>query len=299
MGVKIWAICLVAGGLSTACALEPTEAPTIAEAACAPGEKIGRFEPAKDLFLAQFDIKTDTDDLHSAAAVATMLAHPRFACVDFLAVSGTYGTQGGAYVDPETLFENAFGDQWIEAHNRQAEAAATLAARADHEITNGGHVWIMEAGQSDGSAATLKRLSSTVSASETKARFHVVQHSDWNERVTSPEALTRLKRDADYIRIADGNVVGNGTPGFQTRDGSAWTALLAASSVGPIWQQTRDLAVLNNGSGHDDESIAAGGYNNQAIGAGGLDFSDASEAAYIFGYETLVDVDAFVEAFVK
>ncbi|MEL6857122.1 MAG: hypothetical protein AAFO74_01970 [Pseudomonadota bacterium] len=299
MSAKNIAIAILAGLISVACTGAPSRPAMANDADCAASETIGRFDPATDLFIAQFDIKTDTDDLHSAAAVATMLAHPRFACVDYLAVSGTYGMQGGSYVDPDTLFEKAFGDRWIEAHNNRDTATQTLAARIAPVIANGGHVWIMEAGQSDVSAATIAALPDGLRPPEIKARVHIVQHSDWNERVTSPEALERVKREVDYIKIADGNAVGNGTPGFNTDDRSAWPALLSAASVGAIWQQAQALALKYNGSGHDDQSIAVGGYDNQAIGAGGLDFSDTSEAAYIFGYDAIYDVDAFVAAFVQ
>ena len=303
MPIKKSAIWFALGFVLSACA---TPVPSSEDAAvsadtdtCASAEMIGRFNPQKDLFLAQFDIKTDTDDLHSAAAVATMLAHPGFACVSYAAVSGTYGMQGGAYVDPETLFENAFGDNWVDAHNRKVAAASELAARAGPVLANGGHVWIMEGGQSDVSAETLRQILAASAAAEMASRFHVVQHSDWNEQVTTPEDLAFVQQTADYIKIADGNVVGNGTPGFQTSDVTAWAALLAAEGVGAVWQQTKDLALRHNGSGRTAEDIAIGGYNNQAIGAGGLDFSDASEMAYIFGYESLADVDAFVETFVR
>lgn len=303
MPIKRPAIWFALGFVLSACAIPaPVSEPTAASApddACATAEMIGRFDPKKDLFLAQFDIKTDTDDLHSAAAVATMLAHPRFACVNYAAVSGTYGTQGGAYVDPETLFEKAFGDNWVDAHDRKLAAATELAARAGPVLVKGGHVWIMEGGQSDVSAETLRQILAASDSADIASRFHVVQHSDWNEQVTTPNDLAFVQETADYIKIADGNVTGNGTPGFQTSDGSAWPALLAAEDVGVIWQQTKDLAARHNGSGRTAETIAIGGYNNQAIGAGGLDFSDASEMAYIFGYESLADVDAFVEAFVR
>ncbi len=299
MSARTIAMSMIAGSILQACAAAPAPLAVTEASECTGSDQIGQFDPAKDLFIAQFDIKTDTDDLHSAAAVATMLAHPRFACVDYLAVSGTYGTQGGTYVDPETLFENAFGDRWLEAHENKEAAAQTLATRIAGVFENGGHVWIMEGGQSDVSAATLSVLLETVSVTETKARLHIVQHSDWNEQVTSPEALEQVKRDADYIKIADGNAVGNGTPGFKTSDTSAWPALLSASAVGPIWQQAQTLALENNGSGREEAGIAIGGYDNQAIGAGGLDFSDTSEAAHIFGYDDLADVDAFVGAFVK
>lgn len=297
-GVAIGAS-LALGACSNLSIPSQTDAQANLSEPCENTEKIGRFDPAKDLFLAQFDIKTDTDDLHSAAAVATMLAHPQFACVDYVAVSGTYGTQGGTYVDPESLFANAFGERWIDAHDRKEAAAEALAARAAPVLRNGGDVWIMEGGQSDVSAETLRQILAKSDDPDLAERFHVVQHSDWNERVTTPDDLAFLKATADYIKIPDGNAVGNGTPGFRTPDGAAWTDLLAAPKTGALWAQAKEIALRRNGSGYDDESIAAGGYDNQAIGAGGLDFSDTSEMAYIFGYETLADVDAFVDAFVK
>ncbi len=41
-------------------------------------QQFGKFNVGKDLFLAQFDCKTDVDDIYSIAGVATMLADPRF-----------------------------------------------------------------------------------------------------------------------------------------------------------------------------------------------------------------------------
>ena len=303
MTIRSLSVLLTASWILSACghAPKPVDEAHALEAAdtCTTAEKIGRFDPATDLFLAQFDIKTDTDDLHSAAAVATILSHPAFACVEYAAVSGTYGTQGGTYVDPETLFENAFGDLWVEAHDRKAAAAAELTARAAPVLAKGGHVWIMEGGQSDVSAETLRQIMAASEADNVASRFHIVQHSDWNEQVTTPEDLVFVQATADYIKIPDGNAAGNGTPGFRTPDGSAWAALLAAKDVGAIWAQAKEMALRNNGSGRTEEGIAIGGYDNQAIGAGGLDFSDTSEMAYIFGYDSLADVDGFVEAFVR
>ena len=303
MTVKTLGLWLSAGWVLAACMSAPApvdEKQTSADIdACATAETIGQFDPKKDLFLAQFDIKTDTDDLHAAAAVATILAHPRFACVEYAAVSGTYGTQGGKYVDPETLFENAFGNNWVDAHERKAAAAAELAARARPVLANGGHVWIMEGGQSDVSAETLRQILASSDSGTVASRFHIVQHSDWNEQVTTSEDLAFVQSTADYIKIPDGNATGNGTPGFRTPDGSAWPALLAADDVGAIWSQAKEMALRNNGSARTEDGIAIGGYDNQAIGAGGLDFSDTSEMAHIFGYDSLTDVEAFVETFVR
>jgi hypothetical protein len=72
-------------------------------------ELIGKFNADSDLFLAEFDCKTDVDDIHSVAGVATMLANPRFSRVRFHAVAGSYGIQEGLYVPANELFEAAFG----------------------------------------------------------------------------------------------------------------------------------------------------------------------------------------------
>ena len=266
--------------------------------ACQTAEKIGRFDPASDLFLAQFDIKTDTDDLHSAAAVATFLASPKFKCVNYRAVSGSYGTQGGLYVDPGTLFADAFGSNWINAHADREAATQRLAKDVTKTLKVGGHVWIMEGGQSDVSAETLRNVLKDYPDAPLKTNVHLVQHSDWNERVTSGAALSFVKTYTDYVKIPDGNAPGNGSPGFRTEATTVWPALLADPNVGPIWKTAKRLALSKNGTGFDDVTIAAGGYNNKAIGAGGLDFSDTSEAMWIFGYDKLVDETAFVKAFV-
>src|SRR3990172_1736972 len=72
----------------------------------------GKFNVKKDLFLAQFDCKTDTDDIHSIAGVKTILSDDRFSKVKYHAVAGAYGIQDGLYVPANEIFEIAFGDHW-------------------------------------------------------------------------------------------------------------------------------------------------------------------------------------------
>jgi hypothetical protein len=50
---------------------------------------LGKFQPGRDLFLAHFNLKTDVDDLHAVAAIATMLSDGRFSEVDYYVVAGT------------------------------------------------------------------------------------------------------------------------------------------------------------------------------------------------------------------
>src|SRR5262245_26177738 len=82
----------------------------------------GKFNLEKDLLLAQFDCKTDVDDLHSAAALRMLMSNPKFSKVKYHAVAGTYGIQEGLYVPPNDLFQLAFGNNWSDA-NKDVEAA--------------------------------------------------------------------------------------------------------------------------------------------------------------------------------
>lgn len=254
---------------------------------CSAAPAIGRFEPSRDLLLAQFDIKTDVDDIHSAAALATMLAQPELECVEYLAVAGTYGTQGGDYVPADAVFDAAFGRNWRDAHSRRDAVVGELADQIIVTLGDGGDVWIMEAGQSDVSADALRLVLAIDPDAPVKTRVHIVQHSDWNESVTSPEDLAYVKAVADYVRIPDGNAVGNGSPGFNTPDGALWAVLLADPDVGDVWALARQRANEMNGVGYDNPSVRAGG----------LDFSDTAEAAWIFGFEEMIDAAAFAEVF--
>lgn len=256
---------------------------------CNDNGSLGNFDPRKDLFLAHFDVKTDVDDLHSAAAVRTLLAAPEFRCVRYLVVAGTYGTQEGDYVPAPALFARAFGNSWRDAHNDDATAVADVAAAVRRTIEAGGDVWIMEAGQSDFSARVLQRVVRGVSANNVRDNVHIVQHSDWNESVTSPEALVFVKANADYRKIPDGNALDNGSPGYRTEDGRWWTELESDADVGDVWREARQVADTYNGVG----------YLNEAVAAGGFDFSDTVEAMYIFGLDRLDDTDAFFEALLQ
>lgn len=255
---------------------------------CTQAPVMGHFDSGKDLFLAHFDVKTDVDDLHAAAAVATMLAEPSFACVQHVAVAGTYGTQDGDYVAAPTLFDQAYGEQWQDAHGRRKEAIRNVADRVIETLAGGGEVWVMEGGQSDFSAAVLAEVLEQLSGELTRSSVHIVQHADWNEEVTSPDALAYVKRHADYRKIPDGNAAGNGSPNYRTPDSGHWQRLLADKRVGKVWMEARRIADEYNGKG----------YFNEAVAAGGLDYSDTVEAVYIFGLMDLVDTPRFLDHFV-
>ncbi|MEE4160899.1 MAG: hypothetical protein V2I25_00230 [Woeseiaceae bacterium] len=258
-------------------------------ATSAAGAELGRFDTDTDLFLAHFDSKTDVDDIHSVAGVATMLADPRFSAVNYHAVAGAYGMQEGLYVPADELFERTFGDSWSDAHadfDTALEEVATLAAGT---LAAGGAVWIAEAGQSDFSAALVRRLEKDLPGVNAKQRIHIVQHADWNEAVTRPADLAFVKAATSYHRIPDGNAVGNGSPGFRSDEVIDWRSWISDERLVEIWTMAIDIANTYNG--------VDGRYLNESIEKGGLDFSDVAESMWIFGFEDIVDARDFFRTF--
>lgn len=251
--------------------------------------RMGRFDLERDLFLAHFDSKTDVDDVHSIAGVATMLADPRLAGVNFHAVAGAYGIQEGLYVPSNELFDLAFGSRWSDAHLNYGRALEETLALAQKTLTGGGCIWIAEAGQSNFSADLARRVAEQMPAVDLRQRLHVVQHSDWNEEVTRPEDLAYVQQHTAYHKIPDGNEFNNGTPGFRTPDWMGWKPYLQNPRLIAIWEMAITIANRYN--------AAEGRYLNPAIKAGGMDFSDVAETCWIFGFEHLPDAEAFFEEF--
>ena len=252
-------------------------------AECTNTQKIGLFDPAFDLLVANYDSKPDVDDLQAVAALGSVLKHPDFSCVDYIATSGAYGSQGGEYLVAPELFNLAFGDKWLDAHLQRGQAIDTLARRMRATIEAGGRVWVAEAGQSDVTAAAVEKLPKPMWTS-----VNVVQHSYWNETMSSKEAMQTVVYNTRYHRVQDGNFPDNGSPAFNTDDGSHWAALLADPLVGPIWAEAKRLSDYHN---------PKAAYVNPAVAAGGLDFSDTVEIAYIFGFDEMGGVGDFVERF--
>lgn len=247
--------------------------------------KVRTFNKEKDLLLVQFDCKTDVDDLQTAAALATLLANSNFTDINYHAVAGTYGIQEGLYVPPNDLFQLAFGDQWTDAHNNMKGAVEKVAPLVIETLSKKGHVWIADAGQSDFSAELVKAVQKVLPKTNTSKRIHVVQHAGWNEEVTTPEKLLFVKLNTDYMKIPDGNGVGNGTPGFRSPEFTNWDDKITNPRLKEIWQLAIDLSNKYNGK--------EGRYNNEAIAAGGLDFSDLSEVCWILGINDIKDTEQF------
>jgi len=250
---------------------------------------IGKFNIEKDLYLAQFDCKTDVDDIYSIAGVATMLADSRFANVKYHAVAGAYGTQEGLYVPPNDLFKIAFGSHWSDAHTNFKKALNEVTKIVISTLKDGGNIWISEAGQSDFSASLIRTIKNTLPSINTKSRIHIVQHSDWNENNTSADNLAYVKKNTDYIKIPDGNIVGNGSPGFITEEKINLKNCISDSKLINVWEKAFEIANKYNGKD--------GRYKNPAIAKGGMDFSDVSEACWIFGFNHLKNVEQFFNEF--
>jgi hypothetical protein len=250
---------------------------------------LGRFDKNRDLFLPQFDCKTDVDDLHSVAAVATMLHDVRFEGVAFHAVAGAYGLQGGLYVPATSLFELAFGEHWSDAHNDRERALAEVVERVVAVLRAGGSIWVAEAGQSDFTADWLARVGEALPDIDLRERVNVVQHSDWNEESATPEKLASVKLASEYHKIPDGNAIGNGTPGFKSGSSDHWQRATDPPETGELWNEARRIGEKFNGQD--------GRYDNTAVASGGIDFSDTAETCWIFGFGDLFDVESFFDTF--
>jgi hypothetical protein len=250
---------------------------------------IGEFKVESDLFLAQFDCKTDVDDIHSVAGIATILADPRFSNVHYHAVAGAYGTQEGLYVPANNLFNASFGKNWSDAHSNYEKALKEVTLIAINTLKDGGRIWIAEAGQSDFSADLIKNIKSTLPHIKTANRIHVVQHSDWNESSTSEVDLAFVKANASYHKIPDGNEIGNGSPGFKTDTAADWKDFNIQPELLNIWEMAFEIANRYNGKD--------GRYLNASIASGGMDFSDVSETCWIFGFNHLLNAEQFFNEF--
>lgn len=249
----------------------------------------GLFDIEKDLLLVQYDCKTDVDDLHSVAALITLLSGSGLSEINYHAVAGTYGIQEGLYVPPEPLFQLAFGNNWTNAHEDAENAAKKVVIIIKSTLIHNGDIWIAEAGQSDFTARLIKAIQADMPDIPVSQRIHVVQHSDWNEQSTSPENLLFVKNNTDYHKIADGNVAGNGTPGFRSPGYTRWEEEITDPRLEDIWELAIDLANKYNGE--------EGRYNNEAISSGGLDFSDLAEVCWILGLEDITDTDHFLNLY--
>ncbi|MEO0793973.1 MAG: hypothetical protein AAFX93_02360 [Verrucomicrobiota bacterium] len=254
------------------------------------------FNKSKDLFIAQFDSKPDPDDIHAIAGLGSMLAHPDLHNVDYYAVQGSVGKQGGQFIPAPALMNLAFGQQnvrWTQAgvgKNNTVPDTANWNASVDRvrikakaALDRGGNVYVMDAGNEDFTHDWVQELvnQTAYTTNDTKARIIVVQHSNWNEEQTSSAAvLNWVRNNTDYRRIADGNGA-NATPDYQQNipQGSFNNSFITSAKA------------ANNPNSHAralwveaDAVLQAHGHfpSYSSISRGGVDFSDCVEAWYIF-----------------
>ncbi|WP_049721259.1 hypothetical protein [Gilvimarinus polysaccharolyticus] len=245
------------------------------------------FNIEKDFVLLQFDSKTDVDDLHTIAAVATLFSLQPFESIRYRAVAGTYGDQEGLYVPSPKLFDMAFSDNWSDYHNQPDAALSDVVTAVVSHLDSGANIWVVEAGQSNFTARWVKEVANVRSDVDLAERIHVVQHSDWNEQQTNPKDLAYVKATVNYQRIPDGNATGNGSPGFKTFDILTLSRYALAPNVLKIWERAVILGDHYNG--------LDGRYENDAVLAQGLDFSDTVELCWILGLNDLSDAKEFFE----
>lgn len=288
------------------------------------GESRRPFDLERDILIAQFDGRPDADDVHAQAALGCLLQHPDFKKLRVYAVMNAFGNQKGKHTWDSTPLMNlmlgAEGEEhWTNANHEQSQenwsrSVNRVVAKVAPVLKSGGDVWIQEGGQSDLTRDWLEKLirdGGGISASDIKERVHLVQHSDWNEKFTSPAALAYVKARTDYVKIASGNT-GIGSRGrevtgpiYKTRkmdpgELAAHRKLLseAQSPANPnritreIWQITTKL-IGSWSAGYSPIGDPA------KDGQGGLDFSDFAETAWILGLGSCAgSIEAFWNNFV-
>lgn len=249
-----------------------------------------KFDMKKDLLLLNFDLKTDVDDVHTIAALDLILQADKFKNLNHYAVSGTYGVQAGLFVPANELFDNVFKERWTDLHNERTVAIDDTVKEVTRVLSNGGKIWVVEAGQSDFTQTLLLTLIEK-GVKYSKKQFITVQHADWNENETSVNALNYVKNNTTYLRIADGNKEGNGTPGFNNASYSAKSLENKNLLSSKTWILANKISTKYNGIN--------GRYNNKAISGGGADFSDLVEVTYILDIKNTPTVAAFFATFNK
>ncbi|WP_371193824.1 hypothetical protein [Glaciecola sp. SC05] len=265
------------------------------------------FSKHKDLLISQFDFQPDADDVHAVAGLGSMLMHPDMKGVNRMAVKGTTGRQGGDYIDARELMELAFGREnlhWTDAKQNPAESVSLIRDRVKAVLAQGGNAWVQEAGQSDFTARWIAALiESGVHESVIKNNVIVVQHSAWNEKQTTPEALAYVKDKATYQAIADGNKAkqvynrknrrGPFTPIYVDAD-KRWLATATSANnskehARKLWQKAVEII---------DQNDFDAKYS--VIPKGGVDFSDNVEIWWILNLgQKVSSVHAFWERYVS
>jgi hypothetical protein len=246
------------------------------------------FQKATDILIAQFDNKPDPDDIQSQAALGSLLSHHDFQGVNVYAAQGSYGRQNGVYLDSTALFDLIFGpegtDTWTDAHKNRSTSVSRIVQKVKPILLAGGHVWVQEAGQSDLTSQWVSELMTQgISDAVTQSQITVVQHSNWNEDQTTPFDLAFVKKNTTYVKIPDGNIQDNGTPGFKLGDTTYLEEVrksLGKNESVVKWLLADQII---------KEKLIIASYKNKTLVDGGVDFSDCVENWWIFNLGTQAD----------
>lgn len=264
------------------------------------------FNHDSDLLIAQFDLLPDADDVHAIAALGSMLQHDDLKKVNLISVAGTTGTQTGSYLNANALFNMAFGQEnlnWTDARADWQKSVLMIRDRVKARLANGGKVWVQEAGQSDFTRDWIDALlTAGINPSVIKNNVIVVQHSNWNEKKTTPEDLAYVKKMTDYRAINDGNKAlkkfvrknrrGEFTPKYVDENPKwikhAVSAKNSNQKARQLWTEA-DKIVKDSGFSAD----------YSVMPEGGVDFSDIVEAWWILELgQPAISVHAFWERYV-
>lgn len=236
-----------------------------------------KFDPKKDLISLHYDHAPDKDDGHSAAADRSMLQTmfgPAWMSEHAIGVSGAYGLNKKKFNSKsDAVMDAVFGaGQWIAADADWDKAVASVYERWAKVLAGGGDVWVKEGGQSDITTAVVKIIHEKHPDIQTTRRIHVVQHSGWNEKATTPEALAFAKEHTDYIKIKDANRYLNKQGGDEVFEKAA----LSHPTFGPSWKAAFEY------------------YSPRER----LDFSDTGELMHILNLGEM-GIDAFREKYLE
>ncbi len=226
----------------------------------------GQADLSKDLISLQYDHAPDRDDGHATVAgkeVADTLGFTPWV------IGGAYGADNAStYRDEsEPVMDATWGaSNWVNADANWNSAVSRTADRWQQTLEACGDIWIAEGGQSDISADVVRELKQRMPGLDTEARIHLVQHSNWNERMALDADLAYVRANTDYVKIPDGNGGGNGTADLNDErySGPFLNAALSGSNAAG-WRAAFDY--------YDPEAAR-------------LDFSDTVELLHIVGIGT-------------
>ncbi len=180
------------------------------------------FDRAVDLLAVHHS--TDPDDTYSTVASRELAT---WAGVSPLVVVGPASTRSKLdMVEVAAVMNATWGGGWLSVEADGSSAVSTSALQWVNALDDGGQVWIAEGGPSAFTADVLREVISQRPTVDTRARIHVVQHSELSEARTTSTDLAFVQSNTDYRKIDDGNEA-NDTADLKADDGSFGATALA------------------------------------------------------------------------